>query len=201
MRTARSALDYARILAALLGPDWTADSCGHSDLALLNGRDMSLEVVVTPPVRASGAVKVSLSLTHAAFVSPRRSDHHHEVTGTIRDPQAVADAILTTGLPAWTSLLADLSVRTDCTRSALKAFMTTAEQLAGPGAQVTYGSVPGAADLRWPGGRATIRADDEGGIRIAYLDLSDLTTSTFVNVLRIVTGTGVLAPAANSTAS
>lgn len=200
MRTARSALGYTSILAALLGPDWTADSCGHSDLALLNGPAMSLEVATPTPVRASGAVKVSLSHTHA-FVWPRRSDHRHEVTGTIGDPQAVADAILTTGLPAWTRLLADLSVRTDRTLSALKAFMTTAEQLPGPEAQVAYGSVPGVADLRWPGGRATIHANDEGDIRIAHLDLSDLTASTFVNVLRTVTGAEVLAPAANTTAS
>ncbi|GAA3835641.1 hypothetical protein GCM10022403_080460 [Streptomyces coacervatus] len=200
MRTARSALGYTRILAALLGPDWTADSCGHSDLAVLGGPAMSLEVATPTPVRASGTVKVSLSHTHA-FVWPRRSDHRHEVIGTIGDPQAVADAILTTGLPAWTRLLADLSVRTDRTLSALKAFMTTAEQLAGPEAQVAYGSVPGVADLRWPGGRATIHADAEGGIRIAYLDLSDLTASTFVNVLRTVTGAEVLAPAASTTAS
>lgn len=200
MRTARSALDYARILAALLGPDWTADSCGHSDLALLNGPVMSLEVAALPPVRASGTVKVSLSHTHA-FVWPRRSDHRHEVTGTIGDPQAVADAILTTGLPAWTRLLADLSVRTDRTLSALKAFMTTAERLAGPQAQVAYGSVPGVADLRWPGGRATVRADDEGGIRIAHLDLSDVPARTLVNVLRTVTGTEVLAPTVSTTAS
>ncbi|MEV6840261.1 hypothetical protein AB0N17_38185 [Streptomyces sp. NPDC051133] len=200
MRTARSALDYTRTLAALLGPDWTADSCGHSDLALLNGPVMSLEVATPTPVRAFGAVKVSLSHTHA-FVWPRRSDHRYEVTGTIGDPQAVADAIHTTGLPAWTRILADLSVRTDRTLSALKAFMTTAEQLVGPEAQVAYGSVPGVADLRWPGGRATIHADDVRGIRIAYLDLSDLTASTFVNVLHTVTGTEILTPAANTTAS
>ncbi|MGW2719888.1 hypothetical protein [Streptomyces sp. NPDC001492] len=200
MRTARSALDYTRSLAALLGPDWTADSCRHSDLSLLNGPAMSLEVATLPPVRASGAVKVSLSHTHA-FVWPRRSDPRHEVTGTIGDPQAVADAILTTGLPAWTRLLADLSVRTDRTLSALKAFMTMAEQMAGPEAQVAYGSVPGVADLRWPGGRATIHADDEGSIRIAHLDLSDLTASGFVNVLRTVTGTEVLANTASTTAS
>ncbi|MGW6021311.1 hypothetical protein [Streptomyces sp. NPDC055099] len=200
MRTARSALDYARILAALLGPDWTADSCGHSDLALLIGPALSLEVATPMPVCASGTVKVSLSLTHA-FVWPRRGDHRHEVIGTIGNPQAVADAILTTGLPAWTGLLADLSVRTDRMLSALKAFMTRAEQLAGPEAQVAYGSVPGVADLRWPGGRATIRADDEGGIRITHLDLSGLSAKTFVNVLHTVTAAEVPAPSASTTAS
>ncbi|MEU4999308.1 hypothetical protein [Streptomyces sp. NPDC021622] len=77
-----------------------------------------------------------------------------------------------------------------------------AEQLAGPEAQVTYGSVPGVADLRWPGGRATIHAIDEGGIRIAHLDLSDLSASTFVNLLRITaTGTAVFTPSAGTTAS
>lgn len=200
MRTARSTLEYARILAALLGDDWTADSCGHRDLALLNSPLMSLEVAVPSPVRSSSPVSVSVSVTHA-LVLPRRSDHQHKVTGTISAPQAVADSIRTTGLPAWTRFLAELSVRTDRTRDVLRAFMTTAEQLAGPEAQVSYGSVTGVADLRWPGGRATIHADDEGRIRIVHLDLSDLSTSAFTEVLHAVCGTKHLTPSANTIAS
>ncbi|MFI6088493.1 hypothetical protein [Streptomyces sp. NPDC051218] len=199
MRTARSALDYARILAALLGDGWAADSCGHSDLALLNSPLMSLEVAVSSPVRSSSPVSVSVSVTHA-LVWPRRSDQH-KITGTISDPQAVADSMRTTGLPAWTTLLAELRVRTDRTRDALRAFMTTAEQLAGPEAQVSYGSVPGVADLRWPGGRATIHADDEGRVRIVHLVLSDLSTSTFAEVLHAVCGTKHLTRSASTIAS
>ncbi|MFE4869588.1 hypothetical protein [Streptomyces sp. NPDC056682] len=200
MRTARSALDYARALAALLGDGWMADSCGHSDLALLNSPLMSLEVAVPSPVRSSSPVNVSLPVTHA-LVQPRRSDHQHKVTGTISNPQAVADSIRTTGLPAWTKFLAELSVRTDRTRDKLRAFMTTAEQLAGPEAQVTYGSVPGVADLRWPGGRATIHANGEGRIRIVHLDLSDLATSTFTEVLHAVCDAKHPTPSASTTAS
>ncbi|MEU3742935.1 hypothetical protein AB0E78_38505 [Streptomyces sp. NPDC032198] len=199
MSTARSALDYVRILAALLGHGWTADSCGHSDLALLNSPLMSLEIAVSSPVRSSSPVSVSVSVTHA-LVWPRRSDQHR-VTGTISDPQAVADSIRTTGLPAWTTLLAELRVRTDRTRGVLRAFMTTAEQLAGPEAQVSYGSVPGVADLRWPGGRATIHADDEGRVRIVHLDLSDLSTSAFAEVLHAVCGTKHRTPSASTIAS
>jgi hypothetical protein len=79
--------------------------------------------------------------------------------------------------------------------------MTTAEQLAGPEAQVTYGPVPGVADLCWPGGRATIHADDEGRIRIVHLDLSDLATSTFTEVLHAVRGAKHPTPSASTFAS
>ncbi|MGW0731686.1 hypothetical protein [Streptomyces sp. NPDC002851] len=185
MHTARSTLQYARQIATLLGPAWTADSCGRADLAALHGPSLGLEVTTTAPVRASTPVTVTLSLP-GSLVWPRRSDPCPKVTRTVGNPQALADAIRTAGLPSWKTLRAELDRRTERTRHNLEAYMAKARRLAGPEAQVSYGSRPGVADLRWPGGRAIIHADDEGSARIRHLVLTELPTSAFGDVLRAV---------------
>ncbi|GGX51018.1 hypothetical protein [Streptomyces noursei] len=182
MRTARSALEYARQVATLLGPAWTAASCGHADLAILKSPSTSLEIATETPVRASSPVTVTLSTPHT-LTWPKRSDLCQKVTGTIGNPQALADAIRTTGFPAWNQLLAELEKRTALTHSELKAFVAVAQQLPGPEAQVSYGSRPGVADLKWPGGRAIIHADEDS-VCVRHVDLSDLTASGFAGVLR-----------------
>lgn len=185
MRTARSALQYARQLAPLLGSGWTADSCGHTDLALLRGPVMSLDVTTVTPIRASSPVTVGLSLP-GSLVWPRRGEFQQKVTGTIGSPQALADEIRAVGLPAWTQTLAELEQRTARTRCDLQAFMDEAAQMAGPQAQVSYESRPGVADLRWPGGRAVVHVDEEGHACVRHLVLSDLTASAFTQVLRAI---------------
>lgn len=188
MPAARSVRQFVGQLAELLGPTWSPHSHGNAQSAYIKG-PFTLDVTVeTTPVRASTPVTVTVH-TPGTLVHPELSDQCPEITGTISNPQGLAHAIRATGVPAWTELLARLEKRTARTQEALKGFVAAAEQLAGPHAQVSYGTRPGFADLRWPGGRAMVRLDEEGIPHISHLVLQDLAASTFIEVLRALSPT------------
>lgn len=182
MRTARSVLHFARQLATLLGPNWSAHSRGNAQAAFIEG-PFTLDITTkAAPVRTSTPVTASLYVP-GTLVDPTRSDHCPEVAGTVGDPQELADAVHAIGIPAWTKLLAELEQRSVRVQESLKVFVAEATQLAGPGTRASYGSRPGVADLRWAGGSAMVHIND-GSVRIRYLVMEDLTANAFTEVLR-----------------
>ncbi|MER7688297.1 hypothetical protein [Streptomyces sp. NPDC097610] len=171
MPVARYALQYAAQLAQLLGSGWSASGCDSSTFAVLDGPGIELGVSTTSPIRSHTKVHVQIR-PRGDLVWRRRTDYDGQVSGTIGDPAAVADAIRTEILPAWEKLVTELEARTVRTRAAMREFAPLAAEAAGGGALVTYGSRPGVADVRWDGGHAVLWAGDDGRISSPSIEIT-----------------------------
>lgn len=170
MPVARYALQYAVQLAQLLGSGWSASGCDSSTFAVLDGPGIELAVSTTSPIRSRTEVRVQIR-SRGDLVWRRRTDFDGQVSGTIGDPAAVADAIRTEILPAWKKLVTELEARTVQTRSTVREFAALAAEMVG-GASVTYGSRPGVADIRWNGGHAVLWAGDDGHISSPSIEIT-----------------------------
>lgn len=188
MPVARYALQYAAQLAQLLGSGWSASGCDSSTFAVLDGPGIELGVSTTSPIRSRTKVRVQIR-SRGDLVWRRRTDYDGQVSGTIGDPAAVADAIRTEILPAWEKLVTELEARTVRTRAAIREFAPLAAEAAGGGASVTYGSRPGVADVRWDGGHAVLWAGDDGRISSPSIEITRARgAATVLALLRTAAG-------------
>ncbi|MET7605910.1 hypothetical protein ABZS96_26030 [Streptomyces avermitilis] len=188
MPVARYALQYAAQLAQLLGSGWSASGCDSSTFAVLDGPGIELAVSTTSPIRSRTKVRVQIR-SRGDLVRRRRTDYDGQVSGTIGDPAAVADAIRTEILPAWKKLVTELEARTVRTRAAIREFAPLAAETAGGRASVTYGSRPGVADVRWDGGHAVLWAGDDGRISSPSIEITRARgAATVLALLRTAAG-------------
>lgn len=188
MPVARYALQYATQLAQHLGAEWSASGCDSSTFAVLNGPGIELAVLTTSPVRSRTKVHVQIR-SRGDLVWRRRTDYDGQVSGTIGDPAAVADAIRTQIVPAWKSLVTELEARTVQAHAAIREFTPLAAEAAGGGASVTYGSRPGVANIRWDGGHAVLWAGDDGRISSPSIEITRARgAATVLALLRTAAG-------------
>jgi hypothetical protein len=183
MRTARSAIQFARQVAAALGDGWNADLTGCSDWAILNGPD-GIEL----DVHASMADKTVAVNTRpdGSLVWPTRGDFHGRLEGKLGDPSSTADRITEEFVPAWRDLREILSVRTERAKDALLTFVDAALPALGPGATVSWGSRPAVATLVWPGGRVHLFANGDGDVIAPEISIQQVGADAILTLLGAV---------------
>ncbi|MEY9839416.1 hypothetical protein [Streptacidiphilus sp. EB103A] len=189
MRTTRTALQFARLLATALGPQWKAESAGSTRRAHVESADAALEARVDPETRA---VTVSLISTWGSRAEP--DEIPAAVTATMDDPAATARAAAERIVAPWQALAAVRSGRVEAIREAGAEFAVRAAAHCGPSATVSHGSMPGIAQVRWDAGALHLHTDRAGEIYGYELTLRDLDAPTILRVLQAAQGPAALRP-------